>query len=83
MERNAIFEKIIELIDNCDYVGLLIKLEQITEKSDLVKDVGFDSLDKIELIMSVEQEYKITIDVDEELKICNISDLIDIIILKK
>ena len=35
--------------------------EKITEKTDIMNDLGADSLDLVELIMALEEEYSITI----------------------
>jgi acyl carrier protein len=39
-----------------------IDAEKITETTDIAEDLGADSLDVVELMMSVEEEFEITID---------------------
>jgi len=53
-----IFEELKELISN----ELGVKQEDITLKSDLVADLGADSLDAVELIMTIEDQFGITVD---------------------
>ncbi len=42
--------------------GLGVEKEKITMESDLSADLGADSLDAVELIMAIEDEFDITID---------------------
>jgi acyl carrier protein len=39
-----------------------IDAEKITETTDIADDLGADSLDVVELMMSVEEEFELTID---------------------
>lgn len=49
---------------------------RITLEADLVRDLGLDSLDVVELIMEVEKEFDITI-ADEELQeIVTVKDMV-------
>ena len=52
------FEKLQELIIE----GLGVEKEQVTMEADLVADLGADSLDAVELIMAIEDEFDISID---------------------
>ena len=66
-------EKIKELLAE----ELNIDVEDITLESDIKKDLGADSLDILELLMGIEDEYGITIP-DEELAGFNtIQDVVD------
>ncbi len=58
-----VLEKIKEMLEN----QLGIDKSKITMDSDIVKDIGADSLDIIELLMDAESEWGITID-DEVVK---------------
>jgi acyl carrier protein len=52
-----IFEKIQEaLADQFD-----VEPESITRQTDIINDLGADSLDLVELIMTLEEEYGVTI----------------------
>ncbi|MBN2541090.1 MAG: acyl carrier protein [Bacilli bacterium] len=52
------FEKLQDLIVD----GLGVEKEQVTLEADLVADLGADSLDAVELIMAIEDEFDLTID---------------------
>lgn len=51
-------------------------VEQIDQKSNF-DDLGFDSLDLIEVVMYVESEYEIELDDDQIDKIKTVQDLVD------
>jgi len=42
--------------------GLGVEKEKVTLEADLVTDLGADSLDAVELIMAIEDEFDLTID---------------------
>ncbi len=52
------FERLQELIVE----GLGVEKEKVTMEADIVTDLGADSLDAVELIMAIEDEFDITID---------------------
>lgn len=53
-----------------------IELKDIKDSSNLVSDLGLDSLDAIELIMACEEEFSIEISDDEVEKIETFEDII-------
>lgn len=42
--------------------GLGCDLEEVTREADLADDLGADSLDAVELIMAIEDEFEISVD---------------------
>jgi len=48
----------------------------ITPQADFVKDLGIDSLDAIELVMAVEEEFGIEITDEEAEKVLTVADLL-------
>jgi acyl carrier protein len=52
------FEQLQEIIAE----GLGVDKEQVTMEADLAQDLGADSLDAVELIMAIEDEFDITVD---------------------
>ncbi len=48
----------------------------ITPQADFVKDLGIDSLDAIELVMAVEEEFGIEITDEEAEKLLTVADLL-------
>ena len=68
-------EKIIELIAD----KLCKKKEQITLTSNLVEDLGADSLDVVELIMAFEDEFGITLPDEDIASMKTVGDVINYI----
>lgn len=58
---------------------LNVKESAIKRTSDLVNDLGADSLDVVEIVMSIEKEFNLTISDEELEKIKKVSNLITII----
>ena len=56
--NNDIFEKLKAIAVN--QIG--IDEEKVTPESDIIKDLGLDSLDIVDMLMSVEETFGITID---------------------
>lgn len=55
----------------------------ITPGKDLVKDLGADSLDAVELVMTLEEDFNIEIDDASAEKMRKVSDVVDYIVSKK
>jgi len=53
------------------------KLEEVTLESNLIDDLGADSLDWAEMVIETEEEFNITIDEDEFKKLYTIGDIIN------
>ena len=67
-----IFEKVKEII--AEELG--IEADTIKLESNLADDLGADSLDAIELIMAVEEEFDVQIDDSEATNIQTVSDIV-------
>lgn len=67
-----VFEKIKEMLSN----QLDIEEEKITMESSIVDDLGADSLDVVDLIMSLEEEFDIEIPDEEIENIKQVGDLV-------
>lgn len=59
--------------------ALGVKIEDLTIRSDLVEDLGADSLDLVEITMKLEDEYNINIGDDEMENKKTISDIIELL----
>lgn len=55
---------------------LMVDLEEITEDSTFVDDLGADSLDRVELIMEFEEEFGIEIPDEDAEKISTVGEAI-------
>ena len=56
---------------------------QITESSKIVEDLGADSLDVVELLMNLEEEYGVTVSDEEAGSISTVGDIVKLIDSKK
>ena len=69
----AMFEKVRDMLAK----QLNLKPEQITPQSDVVKDLGADSLDVVELLISLEDDYGISIPEDDIVNVKTVQDIVD------
>ena len=56
-----------------------VKAEQVTNAASFVDDLGADSLDTVELVMALEEEFEIDIPDEEAEKIVTFQDVINYI----
>ena len=68
---STIQDRIYEIIAT----GLKIDRQKITPTSRFIDDLGADSLDLVELIMALEEEFELDISEDEAEKFKNIQDI--------
>lgn len=54
-------------------------VEEVSEEKEIVKDLGADSLDIVEMLMNLEEEYNITVPEDEAANIKTVGDIIKVI----
>jgi acyl carrier protein len=73
--RDEIKEKVIQIV--CDNLG--VNKEQVTDNTSFTEDIGADSLDIVELVMELEEEFEITIPDEEAEKIKTVGEAIDYI----
>ncbi|NIT35715.1 MAG: acyl carrier protein [candidate division Zixibacteria bacterium] len=72
-------EKIKEII--VEQLG--VTPEQVTPEASFIEDLGADSLDTVELVMALEEEFDIQIPDEEAEKITTVQQAVDYIIAKK
>lgn len=58
---------------------LSVDLEEVVPEASFVDDLGADSLDLVELIMSMEEEFDVDISDEDAEKIATVQDAIDYI----
>lgn len=70
-----VFEKVQKIISE----NLNVPLEKVTMDTHLVDDLGADSLDAVELIMALEEEYGIEVDDEAAKNMKYVRDLVNYI----
>ena len=68
-------EKVKKLIAN----QLGISGDKITEDSKLIEDLGADSLDTVEMLMTLEEEFNISIPDEEAMQLTTVKSIVDLI----
>ena len=71
----ANIDKIKEMIAN----QLSISVEEVSEEKEIVKDLGADSLDIVEMLMTLEEEYNSTIPDEETVDIKTVGDIANVL----
>ncbi len=74
-DKEQVFDKVKEII--VDQLG--VEEDQVTMEASFIEDLGADSLDIVELIMALEEEFGLEIPDDEAEKISTVSDAVDYI----
>lgn len=54
-------------------------VDEITEDKEVVKDLGADSLDVVEMLMSLEEEFDITVPEEDAVSIKTVGDIVKLI----
>jgi len=70
-----VYEKVKEIV--VEQLG--VKPEDLSMQSSLIDDLGADSLDMVELIMALEEEFNLEISDEDAEKISTVGDVVDYI----
>jgi len=73
--KEAVFDKVKEII--VDQLG--VDEEEVSLESSFIDDLGADSLDIVELIMALEEEFDLEIPDEDAEKISTVSDAVEYI----
>ena len=68
-------EKVIELMAE----QLNVPAEKISAEKEIVKDLGADSLDVVEMLMNLEAEFSVTVPDEEAVNIKTVQDVVDLL----
>lgn len=68
-------ERVTKLV--CEQLG--VKEDEVTPEASFVEDLGADSLDTVELVMALEEEFETEIPDEEAEKITTVKEAIDYI----
>jgi len=58
-------------------------VEEVTDEKDIIKDLGADSLDVVEMLMNLEEEFGITVPEEDAVNIKTVGGIIKLIESKK
>ncbi len=75
MSQTEIFDKVKKIVAD----QLSVEAETITPKSNFANDLGADSLDTVELVMALEEEFDIEIPDEAAEKITTVQEAVDYI----
>ncbi|KAJ1851052.1 mitochondrial acyl carrier protein [Coemansia sp. RSA 1722] len=75
MTRDTIKERIFQVLQDFDKVNQ----EKLSDVADFNKDLGLDSLDTVEVVMAIEEEFSVEIPDDEADKITTVKEAIEYI----
>ncbi|MDP4624661.1 MAG: acyl carrier protein [Luteolibacter sp.] len=79
MSDKSIAERVKEII--VDQLG--VSADQVTSEAKFVEDLGADSLDTVELVMALEEEFDVEVPDDEAEKLQAVKDVVTFIEGKK
>ena len=71
----SVEERVIDIV--CENLG--VNKDSVTRKTNFIEDIGADSLDIVELVMELEEEFDITIPDEEAEKIKTVGEAVDYI----
>ncbi|MDP2943517.1 MAG: acyl carrier protein [Candidatus Omnitrophota bacterium] len=69
---SAVGDKVREIIAK----QLGVKLEEVTPQATFIDDLGADSLDTVEIVMALEEEFKLEIPDEDAEKMTNVGEAI-------
>ena len=70
---STIVERVTKLV--CEQLG--VKEDEVTLEASFVEDLGADSLDTVELVMALEEEFETEIPDEEAEKITTVKEAVD------
>jgi acyl carrier protein len=78
MERDELMKKVRAIVAD----KLSIGEDQVTESASFIEDLGADSLDTVELVMALEDEFQLDIPDEEAEKLTTVGKALDYILTR-
>ncbi|MEW5899887.1 MAG: acyl carrier protein [Acidobacteriota bacterium] len=78
MERDELLKKVRTIVAD----KLSISEDQVTEGASFIEDLGADSLDTVELVMALEDEFSLDIPDEEAEKLTTVGKALDYILTR-
>lgn len=78
MEKEELLKKVRTIVAD----KLSISEEQVTETASFIEDLGADSLDTVELVMALEDEFSLDIPDEEAEKLITVGKALDYILTR-
>ena len=69
------FNKVADMLSE----HLVINKDKITLESDVIKDLGADSLDVVQMLMALEEDFGITVSEDDAANLRTVADIVKLI----
>jgi len=79
MTKSIRYNEIYEIVKEILVKTLGIDEKKISEKANFIDDLGADSLDSVEIIMAVEERFKISCPDEDAAKIKTVEELVNYI----
>ncbi len=73
MEKSDLFTKIVNIC--VEQLG--VTADSVKEESKFIDDLGADSLDSVELVMAIEEEFEVQISDEDTEKLVSVADVIE------
>ena len=69
----SIYDRVVKVVQNCANVGP----DDIKLQSSFMEDLGLDSLDCVELISAIQEEFGIEIPIEQAEKVTTVGEAVD------
>lgn len=78
MKQEEVFEKVKKILSE----QFDVSIDEITMQTDIAQDLGADSLDVIDILMSVEDEFKIEVPDEDAENVKTVEQMVNYIVNK-